>query len=771
MVAINDRQDALNLKTFLSRPTLINSRTWGASTLNLYLYPWWSFVTNTYIENKLKNYNLLRANLHLRFEIVGSPFVYGAALVSYEPMYSYLSDATSNGAFLSHTSQRPSLWICPQESAGGEMILPFFWKSNYVNMLDEETMKDLGRLNYYSWVNLDTANDVSIPNLTIQTYAWLEDVVLEGPTSQLILQAGSDEYSKGPIQRIASAVATVANAVAVIPQIAPFAMATSIGARAMGSIAALFGWSKVAVIENGAPVVATPYHGLSSSEISVPIQKLSLDPKTEVTVDPRVVNLTGQDELNINYLTSKKSTFESISWSTEAVGTKIYSIPVHPMLNFVSVDGSITKYSHTPMGYFGQLFQKWRGDIIFTIKIVASQYHRGKLRIAFDPYGLIGADDYSNVIQTQIVDISNTTEIEFTCPYMQDSTWCSMPDAYSATRDFTTGVDVAYEEGFNNGVFAVHVISLLSSPQTVPICHLLFSARGGPNLEFAEPDTLPQDVTHLEIQSGTEITAGKTHPQEYLVNYGENIVSLRQLLSRATYSQRYYPIADYDFDFVGTSRAYTTTSLKPCPFGADEDGLLYSQSVLVPETNVRFTFSAMHPINWVAACFAANRGSTQILLELDDIDNFTTAFYLERGDFIRLANEGYLEGVRNGSLTYGSDDQQSATYIHKKYSVPGHTGMARARASTGNTLHVEAESRSRHLFTSNRQEDWLLGDSKDNSDLDFLKVYVDLKSSKGMGLLHIDKFVNIGPDFNLHFFVNTPILYTAPYYPNAEYVE
>lgn len=770
MVAINDRQSSLDLKNFLSRPALINSTTWGAATVNTTIYPWHLFATNTYIENKLKNYNLLRANLHLKIEIVGSPFVYGACLCTYEPMYNYLSDATSNSSCLIHTSQRPGVWLYPQESSGGELVLPFMWKSNYVNMLDEDTLKHLGRLLMYSWTNLDTANDVAIPNLTIQIYAWLENSFLEGPTSQAILQAGSDEYSRGPVERIASAVATVANAISVIPEIAPFALATAMGARAMGSIAALFGWSKVAVIENSQPVTMNPYHGIASSEVSGPIQKLSLDPKTEITVDPRVVNLTGQDELNINYLTSKMCVIEHITWSNEAIGTKLVSFPISPMLNKFSVADDVTKYSHSPMGYFGQMFDKWRGDIVFTVKVVASQYHRGKLKIAFDPFGLVGAGDYSNVIQTKIVDISNTTEIEFTCPYMQDSTWCSMPDPYGTARDYETGVDVAYEEGYNNGVLAIHVLTLLSSPQAVPSCTLYVSVRGGPNLEFAEPTTLPQSVTHLEIQGGSDLSVGKTHPQEYLVNYGENIVSMRQLLSRSTFSQRYYPVADSAFDFVGTSAAWVTTSLKPCPFGADESAHLYSESVVTPETNVRFTFSSMHPINWIAACFVAVRGSTQILLELGDPANNSMSFYVERGDFVRVANQNYLEGARNGYLTAGAVDQQTSVETAYEYRITGQTGMARANRATGNILHVEAESRTRHLFTNTRQEDWLLGDSKDGSDSDYLKVYVDFNAELAMDLIHIDKYVNIGPDFNLHFFLNTPVLYTTAGYPNAKYI-
>jgi len=31
----------------------------------------------------------------------------------------------------------------------------------------------------------------------------------------------------------------------------------------------------------------------------------------------------------------------------------------------------------TPMAWLSNLFANWRGDVIFTFKIIASQYHKG----------------------------------------------------------------------------------------------------------------------------------------------------------------------------------------------------------------------------------------------------------------------------------------------------------------------------------------------------------------------------------------------------------
>lgn len=762
-VAINDRQASIDLNNFLKRPTLISTLTWSGS-LNATLLPWHLFFSNTYIQSKVKNFGLFRGNLHVRYEMSAAPTVYGAAYVGYVPLHDHLSTSMQNAsAYMATATQRPGFWLLPQESSGGEIVLPFFWKSNYVNLQDEDTLKELGSLICYSWVGTDTSNDVAVPALSIQVYAWCDDAMLEGPTAQLIMQSGESEYSSGPIERIASAVATVANAISVVPVIRPFALATEIGARAMGSVAALFGWSKVPVIENSQPVTFDPFHGVASSTISGPIQKLTLDPKAEISVDPRIVNLSGRDELNINYLTSKWSTLTTKTWAASDVPqTELLILPVDPLIRSITTSGSIgttVVTIHTPLSYFTSMFSKWRGDIIFKFKVIASKYHRGKLKISFDPFGNRGAADYTNVIFTQIIDITNDTEIEFTVPYMQESTWSSVGTNLLESWNFSTGGGIDFVPGQNNGVLSLQVLTPLSSPQAAPTCTILASIRGGPNFEVAVPRDFGQYRTPLTLQSG-EVTVGKQHPQEYLVNFGENITSLRQVMSRSTFSQRFYPNADATLDAPGIADSLLVLSRFPHPKGYDLNAPLLAESLVTASTNKFYTFSEFHPINYVSACFAGVRGSIQDMYVIGDPANLLIDAAVQKSNLTRIIQSAKLEGEITKYVRTSYDQQNSVQGDYQyNLSLRGEEGMALTKTPTGGVLHIETPSRTRHLFNSTRQEDWLRGTTWDDSDTDSVALELSYATGDELSqLIRVDRYMNIGTDFNLHFFVGVPIV-------------
>lgn len=759
-VAINDGQSKLDLERFLARPTLIDSKTWGSGGLsNDGLYPWHKFLTNTYIENKIKNFGLIRGDLHVKFVISSSPFVYGCTSVSYVPLVTQVSEATKDNHTYGHC-QRPHIFLMPQNSSGGEFVLPFFYHMNYLNLLDEDDVEAIGYFKFIELVALDTANDVTIPTLDIQIYAWMTDVHMEGATSQAILQGGS-EYSMGPLERISSAVATIAGLGKEIPMIAPFALATEIGAAAVSSVASIFGWSKVPLIENAKPVVDTPYHGMASQEISGPIQKFTLDPKAETSVDPRIVNLNGRDELNISYLIMKQGYMSSQVWdSADSVGTQLMRFPVSPYNCPVSVTGDTVTMYHSPMSYVAFLFDKWRGDIIYTFKIVCSKFHRGRLKLSFDPFGATGAGSYENIVLTKIVDIADTNEVEFVVPYMQASTWSKLHRdvrELSFDEDDTTS---DWVEGNNNGCLRVQVLSVLSSPQATPSVTILSYVRGAANLEYAQPRSLQIDpVTHLDLQSGSEdVESNKKHNQEYLVNFGENVVSLRQVLARSTLSQIIPSQSGSSADPAAGCRS-TVMSRLPAPPGYDTKSYLESE-VIATGSNAYYTFSYMHPINWVAPCFAAMRGSTQVKLVTSLDSSFGEKVYLDRYEQSLAANSAYTVGS-NGYTYNPSENSQGtneAAFSYHQHIPYGGGGIA--IADEGGVLSAEVSSRTHCLFNTTRQENWLLGTSHDDSDRDLLvynRYYI--RGGSTYTPLCTSKYFNIGTDFNLHFFINVPVVY------------
>lgn len=118
------------MQNFFSRPIKIAEQEWATSTtLGFDIDPWGLYFSNPRVINRLANFNLLRAKLHVKVVINGNGFQYGRAMVSYLP-FDVFDSLSSNAALLREdlvqASQQPRIFLDPTTSQGGEMILPFF---------------------------------------------------------------------------------------------------------------------------------------------------------------------------------------------------------------------------------------------------------------------------------------------------------------------------------------------------------------------------------------------------------------------------------------------------------------------------------------------------------------------------------------------------------------------------------------------------------------------------------------------------------------------
>jgi hypothetical protein len=183
------------LSKFLSRPVRIASYTWTeGSTLLQTLNPWHLYFNDARIKKKIDNFGLLRANLHLKIVLNGSPFYYGLAMSSYEPLPTLFVAGTvpAGAATLLHLtaeSQRPKIFLEAGYNKGGEMVLPFLYHKNWIEVKEADNFTDMGKLTLRSFGNLENANGVSLSNIDITIYAWAEDVNISAPTAQLALQS------------------------------------------------------------------------------------------------------------------------------------------------------------------------------------------------------------------------------------------------------------------------------------------------------------------------------------------------------------------------------------------------------------------------------------------------------------------------------------------------------------------------------------------------------------------------------------------------------
>jgi hypothetical protein len=472
---ICDSDDA-DLGNFFSRPVKIQSYSWGTgTTLFENFRPWADYFNNPRVLNRVSNYNLLRAKLHLKFVINGNGFHYGRAIASYVPLPDDDEFLTTRSFFpqdLIAASQRPHVYLDPTLSQGGDMILPFFWQENAMSVPRTE-WSAMGEVYIQTIQGLKHANGAN-DSVTISVFAWAEDVSLAVPTSAepgAIVPQAQDEYGTGPISRPASVVAKAAGALRDAPVIGPYARATELAASATSAIATSFGFSRPAILDDIVPYRPTAFGNFANTNMPDSTTKLSTDAKQELTVDSRTAGLAGADEMTIKSIATRESYLTQFPWSVaSAAEDALFQIEVTPQV-WDAVATLTLPEIHLPACAFATLpFENWRGTMRYRFQIVSSAYHKGRLKIVYDPYAF--ASNEYNTNYTYIVDIAEDKDFTVDIGWGSSHPWAvvSGPGRVGDLFDppFRAGPTTpdSPPQRRANGVLRVYVVNELTIPNS-----------------------------------------------------------------------------------------------------------------------------------------------------------------------------------------------------------------------------------------------------------------------------------------------------------------
>lgn len=405
--------------------------------------------------------------------ISGTGFHYGRALVSYNPLSGF-DEITVERNFLSvdliGASQKPHFFLNPTNNSGGQLDLPFFWPKNYLS-LSTTDRNDMGEIIIDSFNNLQHANEGD-DNVTITVYAWASDVVLTMPTSLTTLtaadytpQSGSlnsgDEYGKGIISAPASAIAHAAGKLTDVPTIGPYARATEMVAKGVGTLATHWGYSRPPIVTDIVQQKPSPTGNLSNTDAADAIMKLSLDSKQELTIDSRTVGLDGEDQMDISRFVQRESYLTQFTMNTSDVpDTLLWNSRVTP--NLYGVED--TELHPTPMALMSQVFNKWQGSIKYRFQIVKSNFHKGKILIRWDPKAH-GSDIQYNTVYSRVIDLAECDDFEICVGWGQAAPFLLCDSMRTTDTLFTDASRLLNDTGERyNGVLEVAVVNTLVSP-------------------------------------------------------------------------------------------------------------------------------------------------------------------------------------------------------------------------------------------------------------------------------------------------------------------
>lgn len=460
--------------------------------------PWLDFFSNSDVRQKINRFRNLRCNLKLKILVNGNSFYYGRSLLTYNPCL--IDDqVTMNRAFfeqdLVQASQKPHILLDPTASQGGELTLPYIWPENWLDITLPNWEARMGYCTIHDFDILRHANGGTDP-ISVVVFAWAEDLCLSVPTasqaqsaqSDLALdilgfpvayveqasskkydnRANNDEFqSNGLISKPASTIAKVADALSMIPILAPYAKATSMVATKLGQMARIFGYSRPQVLQDTLTYTPRFMGNICNTDAPEPLVKLSVDSKNELTIDSRVMGLGGHDELTINSIAQRASFWRQFDWPESAVtDTMLTSMRVMPSYYRSLSAPPVTEIHPTAIAFAATPFQYWQGSIKFRFNIVASEYHRGRLMIVYNPSTLPAGPIPFNLTYSSIIDISEERDFEYEVNWADIRAWASVVGIGSVASFplFDDSSPVIGGTDVDNGTLSVYVVNELATP-------------------------------------------------------------------------------------------------------------------------------------------------------------------------------------------------------------------------------------------------------------------------------------------------------------------
>jgi len=422
-----------------------------------------------------------------------------------------------------------------------------------------------------------------------------------------------------------------------------------------------------------------------------------------------------------------------------------------------------TGYSTTPLAYIGSYFGAWRGDIIFRFKFVCTKFHTGRVRIHWDPKGDQSTVlDPTNVVFTKIVDLSKTDEVEFRVPYMQALPWLYNRNLINSTN-WSVSVQVTPIADYHNGVLTMRILNNLSAPiDTAPINVLIF-VRGAENFEFANP----QDSDNLRYMSQFRLQSrdlmSQQEDERYLLNWGEPITSLRPLMRRSHFVDELNAFGLIPNNDAMGSLFFYFSRLPPAP-GYDPNGLNSAKGVVTPGTYYPYTYTAHTPLDWFSAMFVAMRGSIRWHYNINSDPITLSDVSIRRLTDAVLGAPYTLQysTIIPASLTGVSKNTVALALNTGPHQYSGSGGIYVTNTNTQTGISFEAPMMTCSRFAMANPLQWVRGIDFDGTSHDTYIMHSTVKPSSYSNSttnVTLSRYVGIGSDFNLHFFLCTPVLY------------
>jgi hypothetical protein len=590
---------------FFERPVVIYNFPWVAGTVEDGINPWALWANDPMVAQRLKGCGCWSGLLNLRFDVAASPYQYGMLRVHFKHFVictSPLVNVTQDTG-ITRASQCYGVDIDAAVPGGKEMVIPYMYPYQEVISTTSTTeFTAIGKLWFTRIVPLQRCDSATPGTVGIVVRAWVTgmrrfqatryNVAVQAQSGSFGRDAAS-EIGRGVVSRASGAVASVAAKLSSVPIISSYASGVAKVAGAVQAIADVFGFSRP---RNG---FTGTTHSKRYAAFALTDAPSSSEPASHTLAQARDLDfsdcgITSSDEMALARIFGHDSLLNDYAWTTtDTRGTVIATICVDPTV-CETVDGA-NYFNPSSLAYGCLPFKYWRGSIIYTFRLVTSNFHVGKLRVCYEPQnGSGGVEDTTwplASLENCTMDCVPGATMEVCVGWSTEDFWNPIGSVFAGIATGSTA---------SNGTLKVYVENplqtILASQQVV----LLVNIRGGPDFQvFDVKDTLPRyatngvfapgfaeeegevDLPFIEAEAQSSLTANNSAysrctfggptlmpPSELDAKvFGERIVSLRALLKRFVAFGKVYATSDTGTGAIANRSIRATFPLYPPDLG------------------------------------------------------------------------------------------------------------------------------------------------------------------------------------------------------------
>jgi hypothetical protein len=448
------------VKQMLKRPVRIDTATWHTTDTRKYNGPTYKLpgflvnLTTSPIYALLSSFVYYRTDFIIRFELASSKFNVGKFMPVFLPADKYEHSGSSLDRFsMEELSGYPHVQLDASQSTIGTLRVPYASIQNYLTTTTNQGFDSLGT------IAMTVLNPLKVPNgaptsVSIVVWLYAEEPSLHVPVPNHLPRFG--------VAQMLNVSAAVKEAEQIIT---PLMDSMQIAGSIVGT-------------NRDMPTDPLPNDNRSVGPQSNSVGiwngvRLALSPNTQTFTEASISG-SSIDEMLIKNIISIPTLLDTFAWKiSDPINAGLSFYEITPMTARVR-QSDVTQRNNSFLSFVATPFIYWRGGITYTIDVVASMFHTGRLICSFVPLWETDPIDADlNQYPSITIDLALMRTVTFTVPHDASLTW-----------KLTTNTSVRTPR-HSNGRLYINVLAELNAPSSVPgDVEVNVWVSGAPDMEF-----------------------------------------------------------------------------------------------------------------------------------------------------------------------------------------------------------------------------------------------------------------------------------------------